>query len=177
MSVICWTIRTNWQQSFYLCSRHGAACVSEQLNSAESSTPMRVRTITANAFMAAIEDQDNFRKSQSVAAWLGLVPRRFQSGEVDYDGHISRCSYMHLRCLLHEAAMVTLTRVSPKVACEHGASSSKDGSALSVPPLPWLASGRHYACHVEIWRIFNPGIGAAAYAGCEDDPASWHPHS
>jgi transposase len=25
-----------------------------------------------------------------VAAWLGLTPRRYQSGEVDYDGHISR---------------------------------------------------------------------------------------
>jgi len=60
--------------------------------------------------MAAIEDQDNFRKSQSVAAWLGLVPRRSQSGEVDYDGHISRRRNKHLRGLLHEAAVITLTR-------------------------------------------------------------------
>ena len=29
-------------------------------------------------------------RSRAVAAWLGLTPRRFQSGEVDYDGHISR---------------------------------------------------------------------------------------
>ena len=47
-----------------------------------------IGTVTATSFMAAIEDPDNFRKSRSVAAWLGLTTRRYQSGEVDYDGHI-----------------------------------------------------------------------------------------
>ena len=49
-----------------------------------------VGTITATAFATAIEDPNNFRKSRSVGAWLGLTTRRYQSGEVDYDGHISR---------------------------------------------------------------------------------------
>jgi transposase len=44
-------------------------------------------------------------------AWLGLTPRRFQSGEVDYDGHISRRGDRQLRALLYEAAAVLLTRV------------------------------------------------------------------
>ncbi len=69
-----------------------------------------IGTVTATSFMAAIEDPGNFRKSRSVAAWLGLTTRRYQSGEVDYDGHISRRGDKHLRGLLYEAAVVILTR-------------------------------------------------------------------
>jgi transposase len=69
-----------------------------------------IGTVTATSFMAAIEDPDNFRKSRSVAAWLGLTTRRYQSGEVDFDGHISRRGDKHLRGLLYEAAVVILTR-------------------------------------------------------------------
>jgi len=68
--------------------------------------------VTASSFIAAIEDLANFAKSRSVGAWIGLTTRRYQSGEVDYDGHISRCGDNHLRSLLYEAAMVILTRVS-----------------------------------------------------------------
>lgn len=71
-----------------------------------------VGVITATSFAAAIEDPANFRKSRSVGAWLGLTTRRYQSGEVDYDGHISRRGDSHLRGLLYEAATVMLTRSS-----------------------------------------------------------------
>ena len=46
--------------------------------------------ITAVVYVAALEKPDTFKRSRAVGAWLGLTPRRFQSGEVDYDGHISR---------------------------------------------------------------------------------------
>ena len=69
-----------------------------------------VGVITATSFATAIEDPDNFKKSRSVGAWLGLTTRRYQSGEVDYDGHISRRGDRHLRGLLYEAATVILTR-------------------------------------------------------------------
>jgi transposase len=69
-----------------------------------------VGAVTATSFTAAIEDPANFRKSRSVGAWLGLTTRRYQSGEVDYDGHISRRGDAHLRGLLYEAATVILTR-------------------------------------------------------------------
>jgi transposase len=65
--------------------------------------------ITATSFATAIEDPDNFKKSRSVGAWIGLTTRRHQSGEVDYDGHISRRGDRHLRGLLYEAASVILT--------------------------------------------------------------------
>lgn len=69
-----------------------------------------VGAVTASSFVAAIEDPANFRKSRSVGAWIGLTTRRYQSGEVDYDGHISRRGDSHLRGLLYEAATVILTR-------------------------------------------------------------------
>ena len=40
----------------------------------------------------------------------GLVPRRFQSGEIDYGGSISKCGDKRGRTLLYEAATVMLTR-------------------------------------------------------------------
>ena len=69
-----------------------------------------VGAVTASFFVAAIEDPANFAKSRSVGAWLGLTTRRYQSGEVDYDGHISRRGDNRLRGLLYEAATVILTR-------------------------------------------------------------------
>lgn len=69
-----------------------------------------VGAITATAFIAAVEDPANFKRSRLVGAWLGLTTRRYQSGEVDYDGHISRRGDAHLRGLLYEAATVILTR-------------------------------------------------------------------
>jgi transposase len=75
-----------------------------------------VGTVTATAFTAAIEDPTNFRKSRSVGAWLGLTTRRYRSGEIDYDGHISRRGDAHLRGLLYEAATVILTRTRAESA-------------------------------------------------------------
>lgn len=71
-----------------------------------------VGAITATSFATAIEDPGNFRKSRAVGAWIGLTTRRYQSGDVDYDGHISRRGDSHLRGLLYEAASVILARSS-----------------------------------------------------------------
>lgn len=70
-----------------------------------------VGVVTASAFATAVEDPANFRRSRSVGAWLGLTTRRYQSGEVDYDGHISRRGDSQVRSL-YEAALVILTRSS-----------------------------------------------------------------
>ena len=73
-----------------------------------------IGAVTAISYVAAIEDTDNFRKSRAAGAWLGLTTRRYQSGEVDYDGHISRRGDKRLRSLLYEAALVILTRTGAK---------------------------------------------------------------
>ena len=73
-----------------------------------------IGAITSLSFSAAIEDPCNFKRSRSVGAWLGLTTRRYQSGEIDFDGHISRRGDSHLRSLLYEAAVVMLTRPSSR---------------------------------------------------------------
>lgn len=42
-----------------------------------------VGQLTALAFAAAVDDPERFRRSRDVGPYLGLVPRRYQSGEVD----------------------------------------------------------------------------------------------
>ena len=68
-----------------------------------------VGQLTALAFVAAIDDPSRIRRSRDVGA-SGLVPRRYQSGEVDYVGSISKCGDRRVRTLLYEAANVMLTR-------------------------------------------------------------------
>ena len=69
-----------------------------------------VGQLTALAFTAAVDDPKRFRRSRDIGAYLGLVPRRHQSGEIDYSGSISKCGDRRLRTLLYEAANVMLTR-------------------------------------------------------------------
>lgn len=73
-----------------------------------------IGAVTAVSYVSAVEDPANFRTSRSVGAWLGLTPRRYQSGEVDYDGHISRRGDNRLRGLLFEAATAMLTRTTAR---------------------------------------------------------------
>jgi transposase len=70
-----------------------------------------IGAVTATSFVAAVERPESFSHSRDVGAWLGLTPRRYQSGEIDYEGHISRRGDARLRALLYEAAMRLLTRV------------------------------------------------------------------
>lgn len=69
-----------------------------------------VGAVIALAYTTTIEDPARFKRSSSVAAYLGLTPRRFQSGEMDRAGHISRCGDAMLRTYLYEAANVMLRR-------------------------------------------------------------------
>jgi transposase len=69
-----------------------------------------VGPLTALAFVAPIDAPERFRQSRDVGAYLGLVPRRFQSGEIDYGGGIAKSGDRRVRTLLDEAANVMLTR-------------------------------------------------------------------
>lgn len=70
--------------------------------------------VTAAAYVATIDSPERFSKAKDVAAYLGLTPRRYQSGEVDRTGRISKCGDAMLRCLLFEAAHALLTRTRRK---------------------------------------------------------------
>ncbi|HVJ24164.1 MAG TPA: IS110 family transposase, partial [Burkholderiales bacterium] len=70
-----------------------------------------VGAVVAASFVAAVETPENLTTSRAVGAWIGLTPRRYQSGQVDDDGPISRRGDARLRALLYEAATAMLTRV------------------------------------------------------------------
>jgi transposase len=72
--------------------------------------------LTALAFVAAIDGPDRFRRSRDVGPYLGLVPRRWKSGEIDYTGSISKVGDRRVRTLLYEAANVMLTRYRGNLA-------------------------------------------------------------
>jgi transposase len=66
--------------------------------------------------VAAMDEPERFRRSRDVGDYLGLVPRRYQSGEIDYSGSISKCGDRRVRTLLYETANVMLTRYRGETA-------------------------------------------------------------
>lgn len=71
-----------------------------------------VGAMTALTFLCNIDEAERFARSRSVGAYFGLTPRRYQSGEVDLSGHISKCGNGMMRSYLFEAALTLLTRVT-----------------------------------------------------------------
>jgi transposase len=69
-----------------------------------------VGAITALTYAGTVEDPGLFKGARAVGAWLGLTPGRYQSGETDVAGRISRCGDPLLRTYLYEAASTVLTR-------------------------------------------------------------------
>ncbi len=83
----------------------------EDVGSRRSMTVPGIGPITALTFHSTIDEPTRFRRSRSVGAYVGLTPRRYASGEVDWSGRISKCGDAMLRTYLFEAAGVLLTRV------------------------------------------------------------------
>jgi transposase len=71
-----------------------------------------VGPIVSLSFIATIDDEARFRKATDVGAYLGLTPRRYQSGETDWSGRISKRGDGAMRKLLYEAANILIQRVS-----------------------------------------------------------------
>jgi transposase len=99
-----------------------------------------VGQLTALAFVAAIDDPSRIRRSQDVGAYLGLVPRRYQSGEVDYTGSISKCGDRRVRTLLYEAANVMLTRYKGQLNSRIGRSRSPTDQRCAKRESLWRAA-------------------------------------
>ena len=73
------------------------------------STP-GVGPIVALTYASAIDDPGRFKSSKQVGAHFGLTPKKYQSGETDYTGRISKIGDSSVRTALYEAAHVILTK-------------------------------------------------------------------
>jgi transposase len=69
-----------------------------------------VGALVAVTFKTAVDDPERFRTAKAVGAHFGLTPKRYQSGETDVSGGISKVGDGMVRTALYEAANAMLTR-------------------------------------------------------------------
>jgi transposase len=69
-----------------------------------------VGPVVALTYRVTVDVPARFRNSKAVGAVFGLTPSRYQSGENDRTGAISRCGDEMMRMMLYEAAQSMLVR-------------------------------------------------------------------
>ena len=68
--------------------------------------------VVALTYRATVDVPARFRNSRAVGAVFGLTPSRYQSGEINRAGAISRCGDEMTRMMLYEAAHIMLVRLA-----------------------------------------------------------------
>jgi len=69
-----------------------------------------VGALVALTYRSAVDDPSRFAKSGAIGAYFGLTPKKYQSGETDRDGGVSKVGDGMVRTALFEAAHIMLTR-------------------------------------------------------------------
>lgn len=69
-----------------------------------------VGALVALTYRSAVDDPSRFEKSSAIGAYFGLTPKKYQSGETDRDGGVSKVGDAMVRTALFEAAHTMLTR-------------------------------------------------------------------
>jgi transposase len=121
-----------------------------------------VGQLTALAFTAAVDDPGRFRRSRDIGAYLGLVPRRYQSGEVDYTGSISKCGDRRPHTFVrgrqrHADALQGAAEAQGLGNRDRQTVHNAQGTDRVCSP------SRHYhACHVATRHRVRTGLGRAA---------------
>ena len=99
-----------------------------------------VGPITSLAFVLLLEDASRFKKSRTVGAYVGLTPRRDQSGQMDKQLRITKCGDVLMRRLLvgcaqyilgQHGAECDLSRFGHKLA-ERGGKNAKRRAVVAV---------------------------------------------
>jgi transposase len=98
------------RREFHVLHRAVLAIVREDAVCRRLMTVPGVGAVVAVTFASAVDDPARFRRSRSVGAHFGLTPKRYQSGETDVSGGISKAGDATVRAALYEAANVMLTR-------------------------------------------------------------------
>jgi transposase len=71
-----------------------------------------VGALVAVTFKVTVDDPGRFTASKAVGAHFGLTPKRYQSGETDVTGGVSKVGDAMVRTALYEAANVLLSRTT-----------------------------------------------------------------
>jgi len=126
------------------------------------STPA-VGPIVSLTFASAIDDPSRFTSSKKAGPLFGLTPKKYQSGETDYSGRISKTGDASVREALYEAAHIMLTK--PIKGCSQLKSWAMRIARRAGPAKAKVALARKLA--VIMLRMlmtnmpFNPAVRAA----------------
>lgn len=74
-----------------------------------------VGPIAALTFKSAVDDPTRFKRSRTVGAHFGLTPRRYQSGELDNPGRISKAGDRDVCAALYAAANANDGRITDQI--------------------------------------------------------------
>ncbi|MBW8782036.1 MAG: IS110 family transposase [Verrucomicrobia bacterium] len=99
-----------------------------------------VGPLTSLCFVATLENPARFKHARDVGAYLGLVPRRDQSGNTDKQLSITKAGNTALRCLLVNCAHYILGPFGPPSdlraaglrLCERGGKSAKKRAVIAI---------------------------------------------
>jgi transposase len=69
-----------------------------------------VGPVVALTYRATVDVPARFRNSKALGAVFGLTPAKYQSGEINRTGAISKCGDEMMRVMLYEAAHIMLVR-------------------------------------------------------------------
>ena len=73
-------------------------------------TTTGVGPIISLTYVSAVDDPARFEQSKTVGAHYGMTPKKYQSGETEYTGRISKIGDKSVRTALYQAAHIVLTR-------------------------------------------------------------------
>ena len=127
-----------------------------------------VGPITSLAFVLTLEEKSRFRRSRSVPAYLGLTPRRDQSGEVDKQLRITKAGDQYLRRLLISCAHYILgpfgeesdLRSFGQRLCDRGGKNAKKRATVAVARKLAVVMHALWVQDVE-YEAFHASSGAA----------------
>ena len=96
------------EESLFILHRRLLAIVRDDEVCRRLMTTQGVGPVVALTYRATVDVPARFRKSKSVGAVFGLTCSKYQSGEIDRSGRISRCGDEMMRVMLYEAAQSML---------------------------------------------------------------------
>lgn len=121
-----------------------------------------VGPVTALAFVLVIGSPDRFKSPRDVGPYMGLVPKRDQSGETDKELRISKCGNGMLRRLLVSCAQYTLGAFGPPSALrEAGLRKALKGAKVSKKKAVVMVARKLSVMLLALWK--DPASEYAAF--------------
>lgn len=102
--------RASLQREFQVLERQIRAIARDDERTRRLMTIPGVGVLVALTYVSAVDEPGRFSSSRKIGAHFGLTPKRYQSGETDVTGRISKTGDAGVRVALYEAANVILSR-------------------------------------------------------------------